>query len=357
MGIRPAKRFNLWQFLIPPLIVMLSFFVLYYTWQPKPEPAAALEKATRTYPIMGTMAEVTLYGSPELTEKAADTVYDVFKEVETTCNIFNPNSELSRLNREAGEHPFKCGPLLWDALQGGRKAWKLSDGAFDITARPLMVLWGFYSKQKQLPSREEINKALAVVGLDKVEFDDQSHTVKFKVKGMSFDLGGIAKGFAVDRAVRAVKKLGVKCGIINLAGNMYCFPEPPPGRESYRIGIRNPLNKAEACGVINVKNISIATSGNYERYVVIDGKRYTHIMNVKTGLPVAHMLSVTVVTPSAETADAMSTSIFINGEDFARKIRAQIPGTSVLIIRESTQPGKKYEITKIGDIWSEISLR
>ncbi len=356
MGIQPAKPFNMWKFLIPPAIMTAALIVVYMNG-PKPvESKTEAKKATRNYPIMGTMASVTLYGPYELTEKAADTVYDVFKEVETTCNIFNPQSELARLNKEAFEHPFKCSPLLWDALQGGRKAWKMSNGAFDITARPLMVLWGFYRKQKKLPSAEEINKALSVVGLDKVEFNDKNRTVKFKVKGMSFDLGGIAKGFAVDRAVNAVKKLGVKRGIINLAGNMYCFPEPPPGRDFYLIGIRNPVCKAEECGIIEIKDISIATSGNYERYVVIDGKRYTHIMNVKTGQPVTGMLSVSVVTPLAETADALSTSIFINGEEFARKICSELPRTSALIIRESNQPGKKFDIIKIGEIWEEINL-
>ncbi len=331
------------------------------TKETSPAPATASVPATvqthneyRSYPIMGTMAEVSLYGSEKTTVQAADTVYNTFKEVETVANIFNPQSELSRLNSTADSQPFQCEPLLWDILQHARRAWKLSGGSFDVTARPLMVMWGFYVKERKgLPAEAERLKALANVGLDKVVFDDTAHTVRFLQKGISIDLGGIAKGYAVDLAVGRIKAMGINQGVVNLAGNMYCFPAPPPGKTAYNIGIRDPLDKNSGCGMVSVVNTSLATSGNYERYVTIDGRQYTHIMNVKTGMPVENMLAVTVVTPQAVDADLLSTSIFINGEDFARRICREIPGTSVLLIR----PGKEYpEVIKIGDIWGEIKL-
>ncbi|MDD3118438.1 MAG: FAD:protein FMN transferase [Victivallales bacterium] len=316
--------------------------------------AVAVHREYRCYPIMGTVAEVSLYGDPELTGKAADTVYDTFREIETVGNIYDAKSELSQLNRTAARQPFVCSELLWQMLTESRRAWKLSGGAFDVTARPLMVMWGFYVKsQQRLPDAAARNRALAVVGMDKVIFNDRDHTVKFTRDGMSIDLGGIAKGFAVDLAVVRIRKMGIACGVVNLAGNMYCFPQPPPGKNNYTIGIRDPLDKDKSCGTIVCRNISVATSGNYERYVVIGGKQYTHIMNVKTGMTVQNMLAVSVVTPRATDADWLSTAIFINGEAFGRRISRDIPGTSALLIR----PGRRLpEVIRIGDIWGEIKL-
>lgn len=317
-------------------------------------PAAELHHEYRTYPVMGTVAELSFYGPREHAVAAADKVYEVFREVENCCSIFNPASELARLNRTAAERPFACGPLLWEVLSESRRAWKLSHGAFDVTARPLMLLWGFYVKAKKgLPGDAERLAALEKVGLEKVIFDDAARTVRFTRPGMSFDLGGIAKGFAVERAANAVRELGIEAGIINLGGNMYCFPEPPPGKTAYIIGIRDPIAPSRPCGEIACRDISISTSGNYERYVMIDGRRYTHIMNVKTGIPVAGMLSVTVVTPRPTDSDWVSTSVFVNGPEFAEEIRKVIAGTDILMVREGAA---EQEVLRFGDIWGEIKL-
>lgn len=304
----------------------------------------------RTFPVMGTIAQYKLYGDKKLVEQAADKVRDSFLEVEKLCNIFDEQSEISRLNRTAADRPFKCTPLLWTVLMEAERAYKLSDGAFDITARPLMQLWGFYRKRgDSLPTVTEIAKALKNIGMNKVIFDKSARTVKFTQPGISFDLGGVAKGFAVDQAVSAVKKLGITSGIINLAGNMYCFPQPFPKRKAYRIGIKNPLHKESLCGYVDLLDGSLSTSGDYERYVTIKGKRYAHIMDVRTGRPITKIFSVTVITPSACVADYLSTSIFINGKDFAEQICKKLPGTQVLIIQEDDN-GKPEQI-KFGSSW------
>ena len=306
--------------------------------------------AERTFPVMGTIAQYKLCGEPKLVQQAADKVRDTFFEIEKLCNIFDKNSEISQLNHTAANKPFKCSSLLWAVLMESKSAYKLSHGAFDITARPLMKLWGFYRKRgDSLPTTAELKMALKNIGTNKVIFDEIAHTVKFSQPGISFDLGGIAKGFAVDQAVKAVKKLGINSGIINLAGNMYCFPEPFPQRQAYRIGIKDPLNKKQLCGYIDLLDCSLATSGDYERYVTIKGKRYTHIMDVRTGKPITKMLSVTVITPSACVADYLSTSIFINGKTFAKQICEKIPGTQVLIIQENDN-GEPEQI-KFGSSW------
>ncbi|OGV51603.1 MAG: hypothetical protein A2017_08380 [Lentisphaerae bacterium GWF2_44_16] len=347
-----VKKLSLPQLAIPLTLFIITFASWFYISFVYKIPA----KVQRTYPVMGTMAELTLYGAKADAEKAADIVQDTFLEVEKVCNIFNPDSEISMLNKTAYEKPFKCGELLWDLLMQSKRFYTLSGGSFDITVKPLMELWGFYRKAGKLPSEKEISETLEKVGLDKVIFDEKLHTVKFTRPGLSFDLGGIAKGYAVDKAAEAVKKLGIKSGIINLAGNMYCFPVPPPGKKEFTIGIRNPLKKEEICGKIDLLGTSISTSGNYERYVIIDGIRYTHIMDVKKGKPVSDILSVTVITPLALDADVISTSVFINGESFAREICSRYPATSILIIRHPPGKMEGTEIIKIGGVWGDIKL-
>lgn len=351
------KTYKVKKIFSPRLAIPLTLFIITFaSWIYISFIYRIPSKAHRNYPVMGTMAELTLYGSKADAEKAADIVQDTFLEVEKVCNIFNPASEISMLNKTAYEKPFKCGKLLWDILMQSKRFHTLSGGAFDITVKPLMELWGFYRKAGRLPSEKEISETLEKVGLDKVIFDEKLHTVKFTRPGLSFDLGGIAKGYAVDKAAEAVKKLGIKSGIINLAGNMYCFPVPPPGRKTFVIGIRNPLRKEEICGKVDMLGTSISTSGNYERYVVIDGVRYTHIMDLKKGTPVSDILSVTVITPLALDADLLSTSVFINGESFAREICARYPATSILIIRHPPGKTEGTEIIKIGGVWGDIKL-
>ncbi len=343
------------NFLLTALCLAAGAAALYYmAFMHKQKQEEPLKEM---FTVMGTVAEIKLYGDLNETQKAAAIVRDTFKTIETTCSTFNPESELSKLNATAAKEPFKCSELLWEILKDSREMYNLSNHAFDITAKPLMSLWGFYRKRNSIPSDKEIVEALEKVGLDKVRFDDNTKTVFFTKEGLAFDLGGIAKGIAVDKALdRIMKETAVRSGIVNLAGNMRCLPLPPPGKNTFSIGIRNPLNKEITCGVVQLSGNSVATSGDYERYVVLDGKKVTHIMNVKTGRPVENMLSVTVVTPLAGLADGLSTSVFINGSEFAKEICERIPGTSILIIRHPNDDINKLEVIKYGKVWNEINL-
>ncbi len=278
------------------------------------------ERLVLEFPMMGTRAAVAFYGDREEAENAAKAVRETFLRIQGICNLFDPASELSRLNATAAEKPFVCSEELWEVLTAAREAYEFSEGAFDITAKPLMDLWGFYRKRgDSLPSAAEIAEAKKRIGLNRVVFDDAHRSVRFPVPGMSFDLGGIAKGFAVDKAAEAVLALGVRRGIIDLGGNLRVLPEPPPGRTHYRIAIRDPHGgHAVLERKLEMLDQSVATSGDYERFVVIQGRKYAHIMNVATGEPATGMLAVTVVAPSALRADIYSTTAFIRGEAFIR---------------------------------------
>lgn len=298
---------------------------------------AALKKLEHSFPTMGTGAAFTFWAAPEAAEEAAKNGRAEFDRVVRTCNLYDPESELSRLNRSAAETPFSCSDELWVLLCEARQAYEFSGGAFDITAKPLMDLWGFYRRRGDaLPSEAEIAEVKKRVGLDKVLFDDEKQTVKFTVPGMAFDLGGIAKGYAVDQAAEAALQAGVRRGVIDLGGNLRLLPEPPPGKPFYRVGIRNPKNRDELLPEpLELRNASISTSGDYERYVTIGKQRYGHIMNPKTGLPTQADYSVTVIAPSAMLADWLSTSVFLEGEELGERAEREFPGVQVIF---STAP-------------------
>jgi len=328
------------------LLAVAAAFVLFHRG-PK---AVELE---RGYPVMGTWASVTFYGDKGVVERAADAVQDTFKLVEAHCSRFNPDSELSRLNASAFQKPFRCGDLLWGVLVEAKRFHELSGGSFDVTVTPLMELWGFYRKQNRLPSSPEVAQSMAKVGFDKVELDAKTHEVRFKSPGVQIDLGGIAKGYAVDLACAAAVQAGARSGVVNLGGNLRCLPEPPPGKASYAIGLKNPFDKEATIGDFQALDLAAATSGNYEKYVTIDGKRYTHIMDPSTGKPVTGSIAVTVVGPSATVCDALSTTCFVKGAAAVRPLLDKL-GYSAFFICEKPGKPEENEQIEIGSTWRTL---
>ena len=338
-------------------LVAVTGIVLLYVALRDPRP---MHSETVMFSTMSTMATIDLAHKDKMTvSNALSAAHEAVREVEKTCNIFDPESELSRLNASAADEPFACSDLLWDVLCQARAFYRDSGGVFDVTIDPLMKLWGFHSKRETLPSADEIAEAKRLTGLDKVVFDDAKHTVKFTVPGMSINLGGIATGYALDRAAAAARKLDVKTGWIEIGGNILALPKTP-GRGKYAAGVRNPFRKDEKLdGSTTLGDAAISTSGNYERYVVIDGKQYTHIINPVTGMPVSGMDSVTVIVPAGKgispgvASDAISTSIFIAGPDAVAAWTKKFPGLRVLIIRG---PEDHPELLKYGKGWGDIAF-
>jgi thiamine biosynthesis lipoprotein len=195
-----------------------------------------------------------------------------------------------------------------------------------------MDIWGFTSKNYCLPSEEEINKALESVGMEKISFNDSENVVEFKTSGMSIDLGGIAKGYALDSAVRKLKLSGINNCLINAGGQVYALGDNYG--KAWKVAIKNPRGKGIA-DYLEIKNSSVATSGDYEQYFIRDAKRYSHIMNPKTGYPAdSGIISVTVISPSALVSDALSTSIFVMGKDKGKALAASFADTQVRIVME-----------------------
>ena len=336
------------------IIIVLGYFLFFYGKGPNTNNVLT-EPTTRSYPIMGTWAQITFYGDTNTVNQGMDKVQEAFNIVNEKCNIYNPESELSKLNATAAQEPFECSDLLWNLLIQSKYFYDLSDGALDVTIKPLMCLWGFFKEDAVYPNKEEIAETVSKIGMDKVIFDTENKTVFFTNDLIEIDLGGIAKGYAVDLAYDSIKDLNLEAGVINLGGNIRCLPNPPPGRETYIIGVRDPFDKDDIMsGTLRILNESLATSGNYERFVVIDEKRYTHIMNPKTGYPVKDMAAVTIVSPSALWADALSTAVFIKGKEFAEQIYKEFPDINILLVEGFHDKPESIHVTKIGDIWKDI---
>ncbi len=268
-----------------------------------------------TFKTMGTVASCKLMLPQDLKPgEVEDIVQGSFSDVNTALSTWLPDSEISRLSRAAADSAVAVSELMRTCLQKSQQLNTQSGGAFDPTAESLMRLWGFYRRQGRLPAQAALDSALADLGRWRLE-DNPVRVIKEK-QGTRFDLGGIAKGLAVDLAATRLREAGVHHGLIDLGGNLYCLGGAQ-GRDDWRVGIRNPLNRDELFATVTVSEASVATSGSYERFVMIDGRRYGHIMNPATGRPAEGLLSATVIASEGILADGLSTTLFVLGPEKA----------------------------------------
>jgi thiamine biosynthesis lipoprotein len=279
--------------------------------------------------VMGTQAWITIYGLEEReAEAAADEALRELHRIESFMSNWKKESEISRLNRDSDGSPHRISSELFHVIS---KAFYFSDltaGAFDISARPLVQLWGFQGGEAKLPSDAEITAALLRVGYRKILLDIESKSIILP-PGMELDLAGIAKGYAVDRSAQILKEHGVERGTVNLGGNIYAIGSPP-GEKGWSIGIRDPKGGRKVVGTLLLADAAVATSGNYENFVELQGKIYGHIIDPRTGRPVSDILSVTVVASSALDADALSTGLFVLGPEGGREALDFLPDAKAL---------------------------
>lgn len=303
-----------------------------------------LRKYTRSILTMGTYAEVTIYGqNKKSTEKVFEKVFDAFRAVDKKMSIYKKDSELSRVNREAYKQSIEISDELAYVLKKSIYFSKLSKGDFDVTVAPLMELWGFIQKRKTLPPLAERRRVIEKIGYEKIVL--QQNKIRFAVNGTQIDLGGIAKGYAVDKGVEILKRAGIRNALINLGGNIYALGTPPE-KNYWTVGIKNPLQKEKILGTIRLKNQAVATSGSYERFVQIENKTYSHIINPHTGIPVKGVLSVTVIAKSAIETDALSTAFFVMGVHRTFALAKKFKNINFLFVLPDKISG--YKIVKYG---------
>lgn len=263
---------------------------------------------------MGTLATVTL--PPSDAEKlvtAMALVTNTLVEFESKFSLFKPDSEIARLNAAAGKTPLTMSEDTLELLELSRHYGELSGGAFDVTVGPLMRRWGFNGGT--IPNNpltaEELAPVLKKIGYRHIILSE--NTALLDIKGAEIDLGGIAKGYAVDVCCHRLTGSGIVNALINLGGNIRCLGAPRADA-SWNIAVRDPFHPERNLGVLRLTSgQAVATSGNYERFVKIGRHRYAHILDPRTGRPVEGMAGVTVVSPSAAEADALSTTLFVQG--------------------------------------------
>jgi thiamine biosynthesis lipoprotein len=246
---------------------------------------------------------------------------------------WDENSQTSRINRFAGIKAVKVDAELFNLIERAIGISKLTDGAFDISYAAMDNIWHFDGSMTQMPSEEEILNSVARVGYENILLDKDSSTVFLKVKGMKIGFGGIGKGYAADKAKELLISKGVPSGIINASGDMNTWGKQPNG-SPWSVAITNPLNKDKAFAILPITDGAVVTSGNYEKYVFFNGKRYTHIIDPRTGYPSSGIISVSVFAPKAELADALATSVFVMGKDVGLNRINQMPKVECIIIDE-----------------------
>ena len=289
------------------------------------------QPATQSFHSMGTMASVTVAaGYRERLPQSAEVVRAVFRRIESELSTYQRDSEISRLAEAAGRSPLKLSAETYRVLELSKEYGELTLGAFDVTVAPLVRLWGFGGQARHnTPAPELIQERLRLVDFRKIEL---SEGTGFLPAGMSVDLGGIGKGYAVDLAYEALRRSGFGAAMVDLGGNIRVLGRAEP-EENWMIGVRNPFDKEQVLGKISlIDGMAVATSGNYERFVEMSGRRYSHIIDPRTGYPVEGMAGVTVISLNATIADALSTGFFVLGRDPSRDVLRKLPGTEVLFI-------------------------
>ena len=263
---------------------------------------------------MNTVCDLEIYGKDK--EAALQKSVSIINTINSVVDDFSPQSDVYKINENAGIHPVKVSKTTIDMLEKAMQIAEQTDGAFDPTIRPLLVIWGFKNKNYRVPSEEEIKAALKLISYQDIVINRENNTVFLKHKGEGIDLGGIAKGYTLDKIKGVLDNFNITSALINMGGNVLTYKNPPDG-SVWRIGIKNPRGSGIR-GIIEVKGTKfISTSGDYERYFTKNGVRYCHIMNPKTGRPARKIISVTVVSDKGYVGDALSTAFFVKGKEFA----------------------------------------
>lgn len=304
------------------------------------------------YPIrtMGTYANVVLVTADSAASAAqAREARAVLVFVDSLMTNWTATSEVARLNREGGSGAAAVHPEVARVIAAALRAWRESDGAFDITVEPLVRAWGFLGGPRRVPSQAEQDSAFALVGAQRLEFDADARSLRYGRAGMRIDLGGIAKGYAVDAAAARLAELGVRDALVDLSGNMIALGRPARGG-SWRIGVRDPRDRMPYFARLEFDaGQGISTSGKYEQFVAADGKTYGHIMDPRSGRPADGLIAVTVIAPSAMLADAWSTSLFVLGPAEAKRKAHERADLEAILI----EPGPDG----VDIVWVEESLR
>ena len=283
--------------------------------------------------LMGNHFEISVVADDEVwaNEMIALAVEEI-KRIEYLLTTFSTTSETYFINENAGIAPVKVSFEIIDLIKRSTEISRITQGAFDITYGSIdKSLWNFDKNMKTLPDAATARKVVRLINYRNVIIDENAGTVFLREKGMRIGFGGIGKGYAAEKAKEILQKSGVKSGIVNASGDLTTWGCQADGKP-WTVGIVHPDMASLPFSYLSISNMAVATSGNYEKYVMIGGRKYSHTINPKTGLPVTGIKSVTIICPNAELADAMATPVTIMGIPAGLHLVNQLKGMGCIII-------------------------
>lgn len=295
----------------------------------------AHKKALR---LMGNRFEITVVTDDALhAEECINAAVAEIQRIEKLLTTFNEESQTAAINRNAGIGPVQVDSEVFELIERSLKISQVTQGAFDISYGSIdKRLWNFDTHMTSLPHKETAKKMVRLINYRNIILDKERQTVFLKEEGMRIGFGGIGKGYAADKAKQVLQQKGITSGVVNASGDLITWGNQPNG-EPWTVGIADPDHKTRPFSYLNISNAAIATSGSYEKFVWIDGKRYSHTIDPKTGLPVSGIKSVSVICPSAELADAMATPVTVMGIAAGLHLMNQLKGMACIIIDDDNR--------------------
>jgi len=323
----------------PAAIRFSAILIFLYCLPAQGQVEDKLVRHEASHDAMGTVFTIVSYGrEARFLAQVANEAFDEIDSLDAQMSHYKVESELSRINRRAAHEPVLVEPRLFALIAKALRFSQESEGAFDITVGPLMKAWGFFRGVARVPPRGELARVMKRVGYRHIQLDDKQRTIRFAVDGLELDLGGIAKGYAVDRAVDILRANGVNSALVSSGASSIYALGAPPGERAWRVNLRDPFEKQKVADVVRLKDYSLSVSGSYEKFFTLKGRRYSHILDPRTGRPVQGVLMTTVFAPRALDSDALSTTFFVMGAQRARALLANYPNVSLLVYEPTPAP-------------------
>jgi thiamine biosynthesis lipoprotein len=288
--------------------------------------------------LMGNHFEISVVANDECwANKRIEEAVEEIQRIERLLTTYAESSETNLINRNAGIVPVKVSRETFGIIERSKRLSEITQGAFDISYGSIdKNLWNFDSSMKSLPYKAKAKKMVRLINYRNIILNKEETTVFLKEVGMRIGFGGIGKGYAAEKAKQVMVERGVKSGIVNASGDLTAWGLQPDGNQ-WTIGIANPDAAQEVFSYMTITGMAVATSGNYEKYVMIDGKKYSHTINPRTGLPVTGIKSVTIITTNAEIADAMATPVMIMGIHAGLDMINQIKNIEAIIVDDDNK--------------------
>jgi len=287
--------------------------------------------------LMGARFDFTIVASDSLTaERYIDTCIAEVSRIEYLISDCTPTTQVSKVNQNAGIAPVKVDKEVLELTERAIRISELTGGAFDISFAAMEKIWKYDGSMTEMPSEDAVKKAVSKVGYKNIIIDKEQSTIFLKLPGMKIGFGALGEGYATDRCRDLMLARGIQAGIVNGSGDMTTWGRQPDGSR-WTVGITDPFESGTLYAVLPLRTSAVVTSGSYEKYIELNGKRYSHIINPATGYPATGLISVTVFGPSAELANAFSTSMMVMGKEAGFKLLKQFPAYRCIMVTDDRQ--------------------